>query len=235
MRIAWAITGAGHFINDSFEVFRKLKAEHSDLKVSIFISGAGEEVLKMYGLLDSIKDVAPGGYMEEIFLERDQGYSYPKIGRFLMDKYDCLILTPATSNTVAKIANGIADTLVTNAVTQAVKGSVPVYVVPVDIAGVIRSELPYGIDRDLCVKCEVCPPRDNCPNHAITLEPQIGLLMCEGCGNCVELCQYGAIKGGEVELRVRDLDNRNVRILRGLDEITVLESPYDVLEIIWET
>ena len=231
MRIAWAITGAGHYLKESFEVFEKLKQQKPEVEVSIFISGAAEEVLKMYGLFDHLDRIAAGGYMEEIFLERDQGWSYPKVGRFLVRKYDCLFVTPATSNTVAKITHGIADTLVTNAVTQAVKGSVPVYIVPVDIAGVIRSELPYTIDRDVCVKCDVCPPRNECLPGAITDEPQIDLLLCDGCGQCVVLCQYGAIKGGEVELKVRDLDCKNVRILRGLDEINVLDKPSDILEI----
>jgi dihydromethanopterin reductase (acceptor) len=232
MRIAWAITGAGHYIKDSYDVFRKLKTGMPDLKVSIFISGAGEEVLKMYGLFDRLDSIAPGGYMEEIFLESDQGWSYPKVGRFLMGKYDHLVVTPATSNTVAKITHGIADTLVTNAVTQAVKGGVPVHVVPVDVAGVVRSELPYNIDRDICMNCEPCPPRDECPEEAITGEPQINLLLCNGCGICVKVCKYDAIKGGEVELKVRDLDSKNVQVLRGLEEITVLDHPNDILEII---
>jgi dihydromethanopterin reductase (acceptor) len=169
--------------------------------------------------------------MEEIFLEKDQGYSCPKIGRFLMDKYDALVVTPVTSNSIAKIAHGIADTLVTNVVTQAVKGSVPVYVVPVDISGVIHSELPFNIDRDICKQCDICPPRDQCSEQAITDEPQIDLLLCNGCGNCVKLCLHGAVKGGEVILRVRDLDSRNVRILKELNEITVLDHPKDILEI----
>jgi dihydromethanopterin reductase (acceptor) len=231
MRIAWAITGAGHFIKESYEVLLKLKNNNPDMKVTIFISGAGYEVLKMYGLFDSLNKISPGGYMEEIFLEKDQGYSCPKIGRFLMDKYDVLVVTPVTSNSIAKIAHGIADTLVTNVVTQAVKGSVPVYIVPVDISGVIHSELPFNIDRDICKQCDICPPGDQCPKQAITDEPQIELLLCNGCGICASLCQYDAIKGGEVVLRVRDLDCKNVQILKELDEITVLEHPEDIMGI----
>ena len=231
MRIAWAITGAGHLIKESYEALLKLKNNNPDMKVTIFISGAGYEVLKMYGLFDLLNDISPGGYMEEIFLEKDQGYSCPKIGRFLMDKYDALVVTPVTSNSIAKIAHGIADTLVTNVVPQAVKGSVPVYVVPVDISGVIHSELPFNIDRDICKQCDICLPRVQCPEQAITDEPQVELLLCNGCGNCVELCQHGAVKGGEVILRVRDLDSMNVRILKELDEITVLDHPKDIMGI----
>jgi len=39
---------------------------------------------------------------------------------------------PATGNTVAKIVNRIADTLITNSVAQAAKANIPIYVMPVD-------------------------------------------------------------------------------------------------------
>jgi dihydromethanopterin reductase (acceptor) len=103
--------------------------------------------------------------------------------------------------------------------------------VPVDISGVIHSELPFNIDRDICKQCDICPPGDQCPKQAITDEPQIELLLCNGCGICASLCQYDAIKGGEVVLRVRDLDCKNVQILKELDEITVLEHPEDIMGI----
>ncbi|MBA1340520.1 MAG: Dihydromethanopterin reductase (acceptor) [ANME-2 cluster archaeon] len=96
----------------------------------------------------------------------------------------------------------------------------------------VRSELPYNIDRDLCQNCEDCPPTNECSKQAFTDEPQIDLLLCDGCGNCVDICTHSAIKGGEVELEIRDIDSRNVRILRELDEITVLDDPYAILEII---
>lgn len=228
--IAWCITGAGHYLAESYNVFSEYKKMHPDDRVTIFISRAGEEVLHMYGLFDRLGGIAPGGYLEEVILERKQGWSYPKIGRFLLRKYDALVVTPATSNTVAKMAYGIADSFVSNAVAQAVKSSTQVYVVPVDIAGTIRSELPFMIDRLECRDCEPCPPREECPEHAIG--EQIDLLVCTGCGICISLCNYGAISGGEVELRVRDVDVRNVQILRGCENITVLEHPSDLLEVL---
>lgn len=227
--IAWGITGAGHFLTSSFEIFRDIKSEH-DVRVNTFLSSAAEEVVRMYGLEDELENISCGEYLEEIFLETQQGKSWPKTGRFLLDKYDALIVTPATSNTVSKIAHGTADSLVSNAVAQAVKGGVSVYVVPVDIAGVVVSELPFGIARELCQKCDPCPPRENCPNGAIT--DQIDLLKCNGCGVCKDLCNFNAIKGGPVELKVRDIDARNVDILKELEGITVLEEPGDILEII---
>ena len=230
MNIAWGITGAGHFLNETFEIFLKLKEEDQDLKVTSFISRAGEEVIHMYGLMEKLNTISNGRYLEEVFLERYQGASVPKTGRFLLDRYNALIVSPATSNTTAKIAYGIADSLVTNAVAQAVKGSVPVFVVPVDIAGTLASKMPYFIDRRICMRCELCPPALDCLQNAIT--DQIDLLKCNGCGKCVKLCSYGAIKGGFAKVKVRDIDSENVERLRRLEGITVLEKPAEINNVI---
>ena len=234
-RIAWGITGAGHFLDRSYQVFKELKLKDRDISVNTYVSRAAEEVLRMYGLEQKLVKISGGDYLEEIFLESEQGSSSPKVGRFLLDRYDALFVTPATSNTVSKIAYGIADSLVTNAVAQAVKGRVPVYVVPVDIEGSIVSEMPYNIDRKQCRHCQDCPPRENCPHGAITerngTTAQIDLLKCKGCGICKELCPYSAIKGGPVEVLVRDVDMKNVETVKSLQGITVLESPEAILEL----
>lgn len=232
--IAWGITGAGHLLTESYEAMKEVKS--LGVRVNTYVSRAGEEVLRMYGLQKKLVKISGGDYLEELFVESEHGFSSPKAGRFLLGKYDALYVSPATSNTVAKIAHGIADTLVTNAVAQAVKGGVPVYIVPVDIAGTVRSEMPYMIDRDLCQHCDSCPPRDKCPREAITVEEghtgQIDLRDCIGCGMCLELCEHSAIKGGIVELWVRDVDQRNVGIIRGLEGINVLEHPNDFLDLL---
>ncbi|AKB45052.1 dihydromethanopterin reductase (acceptor) [Methanosarcina vacuolata] len=233
-RIAWGITGAGHFLDRSYQVFKEIKLRNPEVSVNTFVSRAGEEVLRMYGLEQNLVQISGGDYLEEIFRESEQGSSSPKVGRFGLDRYDVLFVTPATSNTVSKIAYGIADSLVTNAVAQAVKGRVLVYIVPVDIEGSIISEMPYNIDRKQCKHCEDCPPRENCPQGAITekngLTDQIDLLKCKGCGICKELCPYKAIKGGPVEVLVRDVDMHNVEIVKSLQGITVLESPEKILD-----
>ncbi len=233
MNLAWGITGAGHFLQESFEVFKELKQKNPELKVTTFLSRAGEEVVRMYGLTNELSNISPGGYLEERFYEREQGASFPKAGRFLLQKYDALIVSPATSNTTAKLACGIADTIVTNAVAQAVKGGVPVFIVPVDIAGRIESKMPYFIDREICMRCELCPPALQCARQAIT--DQIDLLKCDGCGLCVMLCSYGAIRGGLAKLKVRDVDSSNVRKLRKLEGIKVLNHPRKVLTAIKKT
>ena len=51
MRIGFAFTGAGHLLNESVQVAEKLAKDH---ELTIFLSGAGEDVLKMYGLYDRV-------------------------------------------------------------------------------------------------------------------------------------------------------------------------------------
>jgi dihydromethanopterin reductase (acceptor) len=228
MRLAWCITGAGHFLRESFEAFKELGKKNKELKVTSFVSRAAEEVIKMYGLRKDLLNISNGSYLEECFYEREQGSSFPKTGRLLLNKYDALVVTPTTSNTIAKLAYGISDTLVTNAVAQAVKGNVRVYIVPVDIEGLIESKMPFFIEREICMKCELCPPMIDCPNKAIT--DQIDLLKCNGCGICVKLCSYGAIRGGVTKIKVRDVDSKNVKILSELEGITILNRPLDLIE-----
>ena len=62
MKIAWAFTGAGHLLLESVETLEKIAGEH---QVTVLLSGAGEEVLKMYGLFDRVKNVT-GGYYREV-------------------------------------------------------------------------------------------------------------------------------------------------------------------------
>jgi dihydromethanopterin reductase (acceptor) len=229
LRIAWGITGAGHLLKESYTVMGELKKEgHS---ITTFMSRAGEEVSRMYGLLDSASSVSDGSYLNEIYLDSNQGSSFPKIGRFNVGRYDVFILMPATSNTVAKVVYGIADTLVTNCAAQAMKGGIPSLIVPVDWESGVMSEMPYTIDRSKCKSCEVCPPRDSCPNDAIG--DQIDLLKCQGCGTCVDLCEYGAISGGgAVPLKIRKVDARNTKALAEMEGVSILKEPKDILDII---
>ncbi len=227
LRIAWGITGAGHFIKDSYSVMRQLKEEgHS---ITTFMSRAGEEVARMYGLFDKTPGISDGSYLNEIYLDSNQGFSFPKIGRFNVGRYDVLVVSPATSNTVAKIVCGIADTLVTNCAAQAMKSGTPVLIVPVDQENSVVSEMPYTIDRSKCRSCEICEPRESCPNEAIT--DQIDLLKCQGCGTCVSLCEFGAISGGSpVSLKIRKVDSRNTKLLAEMEGVSVLREPKEILD-----
>lgn len=233
--IAWCITGAGHFLLESFEVFLKL-ASNKQFKITTFLSCAGEEVARIYGVLDKLKQISPGGYYQEIVLEREQGKGFPKAGRLARGTYALLVISPATANTVAKIACGIADTLVTSAFAQAQKGDIPVYIVPTDYKeGVVTTKLPVVIDHEACRGCDTCPPLIKCSSNAVKMvgKPNIDLTLCRGCKVCVDLCPYGAISfGKEVKTRVRRLDAENVRKILLFEGVTVLEKPSEIYDAI---
>lgn len=75
------------------------------------------------------------------------------MNHLLLGRYDLLIIAPATANTVAKIAHGIADTLVTNAVAQTAKGGTPIYILPVDLKrGKYITITPDGNELELRIR-----------------------------------------------------------------------------------
>ncbi len=120
MKILWCITGAGQFLKECIEILDGNK----NVK-TVAISSAGEEVLKMYNI--SLKT-------EHKILEKEQGKSFPFCGKVCKGDYDLIIAAPVTSNTVAKLAYGISDSLITVIITQAIKSGIPVYLLPTDIS-----------------------------------------------------------------------------------------------------
>ena len=70
-----------------------------------------------------------------------------------MGHYDFLLIAPATANTVAKIVYGIADTLVTNTVSQTAKGKTPIFILPVDQKrGTVKTAAPSGRAFELTMR-----------------------------------------------------------------------------------
>jgi len=128
-RLAWAITGSGHYIEECLEFALGLE------DVDLYLSQAGEEVLKMYGIsLNDIKTHVP--------VYRDKAASAPPVGLFYKGYYHTFVMAPTTSNTIAKCVLGIADTLVTNLYSQAGKCRIPSIVYPCDIAPAMETTAP---------------------------------------------------------------------------------------------
>ena len=230
MKIAWGITGAGHLLQESVDILVELSKEHT---VTVMLSGAGEEVLKMYGLFDRVKNVT-GGYYRELVREDDQRSSFPMTGRFSLGKYDLLLVSPTTANTVAKIVNGISDTLITNAVAQAGKGGVKTCIVPVDLeSGDVKTVLPSKLELTLCQSCEICEAAAACPSDAITPGIEINLLQCKGCGACQLACPFGAVTGGKIiTIHMREIDIQNTQKLHKFNDVEVLGQPNDIKRIL---
>jgi dihydromethanopterin reductase (acceptor) len=226
MRIGWAITGAGHLLDESVHLLEDLAKDH---EITVFLSNAGEEVLKMYGLFERVTAIT-GGYYKELALDSDQSFSYPISGRLSLGKYDLFIVSPTTSNTVAKIVNGISDTLVTNSVAQAGKGRVQTLIVPVDMdSGDVETILPSKLELETCADCDDCEAAKSCKQGAIIPKQEIDLLKCIGCGKCENSCLFGSIKAGKlITIHMREIDIENTHKLVLMDGVTVLRDPLEV-------
>jgi dihydromethanopterin reductase (acceptor) len=133
-RLAWAVTGSGHYLEECLEIVRELD------DVDLFYSRAGEEVIRMYG--HDPKAIVPEGR-----IYRDRAASAPPVGLFYRGDYHTLVVAPATSNTVAKMVLGLSDTLVTNIFAQAGKCRVPSIVLACDAIPEVDTPAPDRIVR----------------------------------------------------------------------------------------
>jgi archaeoflavoprotein AfpA len=150
MRIAWGLTGSGDKFRETYENMKRLKDEHGEgLKIDVYLSKAADLVSKYYKLKDELKNE-----FDKFYVEKDPNTPFIS-GMLQTGRYDLLVIAPVTSNTVAKLAVGISDTLITNAALQGVKGFVPVYLMPVDFReGTVTTIIPSGKQLTLQVRKE---------------------------------------------------------------------------------
>jgi archaeoflavoprotein AfpA len=138
IQVAWGITGAGDYLAESLTVMKKISKDF-EVKVTVLVSENAEMVIKWYRLWNDLKSS-----FEKVKVEK--GANLPFIaGPLQIGHYSLFFVSPATANTIAKIAYGIADTLVTNCVAQAIKGGTQVYIYPVDQElGSRETQVPEG-------------------------------------------------------------------------------------------
>jgi dihydromethanopterin reductase (acceptor) len=129
-RFAWCVTGSGHMLEESLALARRLPG------VDLFLSAAGEEVLAMYGRpLDALR--------QDFRVFRDKTASGVMVGALYAERYHTVVVAPATSNTVAKCALGLSDTLPTNMFAQAGKLGIPSVVFACDTEPVVVTRAPH--------------------------------------------------------------------------------------------
>ncbi len=138
-RLAWAITGSGHYLRESLAILQALKDKNLG-HVDIFLSRAAAEIIQQYGFQAQLDATGHKVY-------QDKTASSVPVELFYAGKYHTLVIAPATSNTIAKMAYGFSDSLVTNLYAQAGKTMVPSIIfacdtVPVLTSGFIESEAP---------------------------------------------------------------------------------------------
>ena len=128
-RFAWALTGSGHYLVECIELALRLPA------IDLFLSAAAEEVLPLY-------DYRIAELRTRCRVFRDKTASSVPVGMLYDDVYHTVIVAPATSNTVAKCAFGISDTLPTNIFAQAGKLEIPGIVLACDMKPVVVTKSP---------------------------------------------------------------------------------------------
>lgn len=149
-KIAWGITGSGEKIGETFQIMAEMKDKYQEeFDIWVFISKAGDQVLKYYNLSNSLETT-----FDKTWTEINANAPF-LAGQIQLSKYEFLILAPATSNTVAKISLRIADTLLTNAAIMGQKTSTPIYIMPTDFReGTVITRLPNGKDLKITVTKE---------------------------------------------------------------------------------
>jgi archaeoflavoprotein AfpA len=149
-KIAWGITGSGDRIVETVEVMKEIQKKYDDvLDIRVFVSKAGEQVIKYYKLFNDLEK-----NFDKVWVEINANSPF-LAGQLQVKRYEFLLLAPTTSNTVAKISLGLADTLLSNAAIMAQKAFVPTYIMPCDYKpGIITTILPDGSEMKLRIRKE---------------------------------------------------------------------------------
>jgi len=123
------------------DAFARLFAQHDRWLFAYLVSllgssAAAEEVLPIYKLhIDALRP--------RFRVFRDKTASGVPVGMLYDDIYHTVVVAPATSNTVAKCAFGISDTLPTNMFAQAGKLGIPGIVFACDTEPVVVTKSPH--------------------------------------------------------------------------------------------
>ncbi len=146
MKVVWGITGAGDLLPELFDIMEDVVRD-PEVEITVILSKAAETVIKWYKLSDRLASIA-----KRVHTEKDANTPF-LAGPMQVGKYEFFLVAPLTANSTAKIAHGIADTLITNCVAQISKGTTPAYLVPVDRQlGSTTTTLPDGTSFKLRVR-----------------------------------------------------------------------------------
>ncbi|MBY9008653.1 MAG: archaeoflavoprotein AfpA [Candidatus Lokiarchaeota archaeon] len=121
----WGITGTGFLLQESIDLMKEIQEDYG-VKLTVILSKEGATVVKWYRKWLPLTKV-----VEKVKVEKTPNIPF-YAGPLQLGKYGLFLVSPVSANTVAKVAYGIADTLITNCVAQAIKGGQTVYIFPSD-------------------------------------------------------------------------------------------------------
>jgi archaeoflavoprotein AfpA len=149
-KIAWGITGSGDKIIETVNIMRKIREKYIDeYDIRIYVSKAGDQVLKYYGLFKELEVE-----FDRTWVEVNANAPF-LAGQIQLGQFEFMLIAPTTSNTVAKISLRIGDALIPNAAIMGQKAGIPIYLLPSDFEeGVVVTQLPDGRDLELTIRKE---------------------------------------------------------------------------------
>jgi flavoprotein len=249
LTVIWCYTGAGHCFKENFEQIIKLNQDC--IPICLIFSEAGALVANRYGFFwrlcqsdlkkDTIhfmfpnKDILNSNI--EILLNRanlsygilsqDPAYSIA-ISLAYNRGVACIIGSPFTANTIAKLASGIADSFISNLISHGVKAGSNIGIFPTDASTIeVTSFLPVrycGKSSSEQIEIGIC--QYNAIKGINPLEIDFLANMCVGCKKCVmkypELFTYGE----QIKVKIRNIDVQNVNHLRS--EVVIFSSPKEI-------
>ncbi|MFX0080963.1 MAG: flavoprotein [Candidatus Hodarchaeota archaeon] len=124
-KLMWGITGTGYLLDECIALMKDLQENHNT-DLTVILTKEGAAVVKWYkkwlNLTEAVKKVK---------VEKTPNIPF-YAGPLQLGNYDMFLVCPVSANSVAKIVQGIADTLITNCVAQAIKGGMEVHIFPSD-------------------------------------------------------------------------------------------------------
>ena len=124
-KLIWGITGTGYLLDECIDLMKELQEEHN-VNLTVILTKEGAAVVKWYKKWLSLTEV-----VKRVKVEKTPNIPF-YAGPLQLGKYDMFLVCPVSANSVAKIVYGIADTLITNCVAQAIKGGMIVHIFPSD-------------------------------------------------------------------------------------------------------
>jgi archaeoflavoprotein AfpA len=124
-KLMWGITGTGYLLDECINLMKELQ-EDFNVDITVILTKEGTAVVKWYK-----KWLALTEAVKRVKVEKTPNIPF-YAGPLQLGKYDMFLVCPVSANSVAKIVHGIADTLITNCVAQAVKGDMNVHIFPSD-------------------------------------------------------------------------------------------------------
>ncbi|MFX1312227.1 MAG: flavoprotein [Promethearchaeota archaeon] len=124
-KLIWGLTGTGYVLQESIDLMRELQ-EKFNVDLTVILSKEGAAVIKWYKKWLNLNET-----VKKVKVEKTPNIPF-YAGPLQLGNYDMFLVCPVSANSVAKIVYGIADSLITNCIAQAIKGGMIVHIFPSD-------------------------------------------------------------------------------------------------------